>query len=41
MPVCVVVGNVDAQDMQKRIQATFSSIAKGAAYSAGQISAYL
>lgn len=25
----VVVGNVDAQDMQKRIQATFSSIAKG------------
>lgn len=25
----VVVGNVDAQDMQKRIQATFSPIAKG------------
>lgn len=25
----VVVGNVDTQDMQKRIQATFSSIAKG------------
>ena len=25
----VVVGNVNAQDMQKRIQATFSSIAKG------------
>ena len=25
----VVVGNVDVQDMQKRIQATFSSIAKG------------